>query len=533
MPASITLARVTLSAPDGQPLLSDLDLSFGAERSGLVGRNGVGKTTLLRLIAGELQPVAGTVTRSGRLAMLRQSTQIVAGTSIADLFGVRAELDRQQLALAGRADADAVAALDWTLETRMATALSALGLEAAPDTLLTELSGGQVTRAALAALVFAAPDFLLLDEPTNHLDSVGRAAVRDLLAGWKAGAIVISHDRELLEQMDAIVELTSLGATRYGGGWSRYRSLRDAARDAAVQTLAEAERHVAQVQRAVQATVERQARRNSAGRRKAARGDIPKILIGGRKERSENTGGAQSRLADRQRLAAEQELVAARERLEVLQPFAVTLPSTGLPAGRTVLRLTEVSGGHDPARPLFTGLDLELVGPERVAVTGPNGVGKTTLLAIATGALPPLAGEVVRPVPFVMLDQRMAVLHPELSVAENFARHNPEADITTCRAALARFMFRADAALQLAGTLSGGEMLRAALAAVLGGPRPPQLLILDEPTNHLDIEAVEVVEAGLRGYDGALLVVSHDQTFLDAIGITRRIVLDRSRESSG
>jgi ATPase subunit of ABC transporter with duplicated ATPase domains len=172
---------------------------------------------------------------------------------------------------------------------------------------------------------------------------------------------------------------------------------------------------------------------------------------------------------------------------------------------------------------VLRGLSFGIIGPERVAIVGPNGSGKTTLLKLVTGALAPLAGTVELLVPYALLDQRVSLLDPALSIAENFCLLNPEADQNACRAALARFMFRADAALQIVGTLSGGQMLRAGLAVALGGPRPPQLVILDEPTNHLDLSAPEAVEAGLRAYDGALLVVSHDEAFLDAIGVTRRM----------
>ena len=159
------------------------------------------------------------------------------------------------------------------------------------------------------------------------------------------------------------------------------------------------------------------------------------------------------------------------------------------------------------------------------SIIGPNGSGKTSFLRLLIGDLTPLSGTVKLHVPFALLDQSIGLLDPAQNIHDNFRRLNPEADANTSRAALARFMFRADAALQLVGTLSGGELLRAGLAATIGGTHPPALLILDEPTNHLDIFAVEQLEAGLRGYDGTLLVVSHDRRFLEAIGITRELVL--------
>jgi ATPase subunit of ABC transporter with duplicated ATPase domains len=159
-----------------------------------------------------------------------------------------------------------------------------------------------------------------------------------------------------------------------------------------------------------------------------------------------------------------------------------------------------------------------------VAVTGPNGSGKTTLLSALAGKLVPWGGSAEVLTAFALLDQEVSVLDPAASIRDNFRRINPGADEQACRCALAKFMFRADAALQEVGTLSGGQRLRAGLACVLG-VAPPPLLILDEPTNHLDVDAIEALEAGLRAYDGALLVVSHDETFLDAVGVTRRVEL--------
>ncbi len=525
MPASITLSNLSWSTPDGRPLFSNLDLSLGADRTGLVGRNGVGKTTLLKLISGDLQPQSGAVIFGGTLGVLRQSVQVQPEETVADLFGVTEALAVLRRAEAGEATAEELAAADWMLEARIAAALDRAELDAQPETRLAALSGGQRTRAGLAALIFAEPDFLMLDEPTNNLDREGRQAVIGLLANWRGGAIVVSHDRELLETVDAIVELTSLGATRYGGNWSQYQDRKTLELAAAQHDLADAEKRVAEVARSAQATAERQARRDRTGRAKAAKGDMPRIVAGGLKQRSEGTSGDNARLAERRRGQALEDAASARDKIEILQPFSVTLPQTGLPASKVVLTMDSVTVGYRPDRPILSEFSFDITGPERIAVTGPNGSGKTTLLALITGELKPWIGTVSVMTKFAMLDQRVSLLDPSISIRDNFLRMNPHAAENACRAALARFMFRADAALQVVSTLSGGQLLRAGLACVLGGSKPPSLLILDEPTNHLDIDSIVAVESGLRAYDGALLVVSHDEVFLEGIGTSRRLEL--------
>jgi ATPase subunit of ABC transporter with duplicated ATPase domains len=525
MPASITISDLSWSTPDGRTLFSNLDLSFGAERAGLVGRNGIGKSTLLRLISGDLTSQSGKVSVNGNLGILHQAVEVVPDRTIADLLGATEDLAILRRAEAGEATGEELAVADWALEARIAGALGRVGLNMEHETPVAALSGGQRTRASLAALVFSEPDFLLLDEPTNNLDRNGRRAVLDLLAGWRAGAIVVSHDRELLEIMDTIVELTSLGATRYGGNWSHYRERKMLELAAAQHDVADAERRVAEVARGAQARAERQARRDQAGRSKSAKGGMPRIALGGLKERSEGTSGENARLAERRRAQAIEAAAATRERIEILQPLSVAIPSTGLSANKTVLKADAVTAGYEPGRPVIRDLSFAVTGPERLAVTGPNGCGKTTLLAIITGKLQPWSGAVRIMVDYAMLDQRVSLLDPSISIRDNFRRINPQANENACRAALARFMFRADAALQVVSTLSGGQLLRAGLACVLAGSTPPSLLILDEPTNHLDIDSIEAVEAGLRAYNGALLIVSHDEAFLENIGTSRRLEL--------
>jgi len=525
MLASVSLSDLSWSTPDGTPLFTNLNLAFGCERVGLVGRNGTGKSTLLRLIAGDLHPLSGQVTLSGTLAMIRQDVMEHPGDTIADLFNVRSALTLLDRAEAGVAKAEDLAEADWTLPTRVETALVRCDLSVHPTTPLTTLSGGQRSRAALAALLFSEPDFLLLDEPTNNLDQAGRKAVIDLMRGWKGGAIIASHDRQLLNEMDAIVELTSLGATRYGGNYSAFLDQKATELEAAKRDLAHAERVHAETARRAQQAAERKARKDSVGRKARAKGDQPKIVMDAAKARAEASGGAGARLRDAKRQHADDALSASRREVEVLQPIHMDMPTTGLSENKRVLRLESVTGGYDANHPIIRDFSITITGPERILIAGPNGCGKTTLLKLITGQITPKHGEVGVMVPFAMLDQHMSLLDPAESLLENFLRLNPFEDTHSAHSALARFGFRAGDALRNAGDLSGGERLRAGLACVLGSTIPSKLLILDEPTNHLDLDGIASLEAALAAYDGAVLVVSHDEAFLTSLAPTRVINL--------
>lgn len=521
----LSIHGLSYRLPDGRTLFSDLDLSFGNERTGLVGRNGVGKSSLLSILAGETRPSSGTVRGEGRVALMRQIPEATGAETIADLFGAAGGLALLARIEAGEADADEIADADWTLETRLDKALADVGLrDVAPLQPLAGLSGGQRTRAALAALAFAEPDLILLDEPTNNLDRDGRAMLRAFLERWKGGAVVVSHDRALLDGMDRIVELSEHGARVYGGGFDAYRARKAAEQEAAEKALDAAEREVRQAARAAQQARERQARRDAVARRGRAASSDPKILLDARQERAEATAGRGSRLAARQQGEAQDALARSREAVERVTPFTAGMASRAVPAGKLLVEARSLAVGHAGGAPLAR-VDLHIVGPERIAVTGANGTGKSTLLKTLAGRIPPLGGFLRVEASLAWFDQHVGVLEDDATILDNYGRLNPGASAFECRSALARYAFRADAAMQKVGTLSGGERLRAGLACVAAGDSPPELLILDEPTNHLDLGSVAEVEAGLNDYAGALLVVSHDEAFLEAIGIERAIAL--------
>ena len=524
--ALATLDKVAARTPDGVTLFDNLSLTFGSERTGVVGRNGAGKSTLLRLIAGDLSPSEGSVTRAASVGVLDQRSDPSPDETTGQTLGVAPALAAIDRLLAGEGDAQDMADADWTLEPRIASALAEVGLEGLPmDRATRSLSGGEQTRLRLAGLILAAPDLILLDEPTNHLDVQARRWVAEVLGRWKGGAVVVSHDRDLLRRMDRIVEVSGLGVAVHGGNYDLYAARKAIERETAERDLVEAERTLARVAAVAQRRTEMKARRDAAGRRKAAKGDMPRILIDARAERAENSGGADRLLAVRQAAEAETALAAAHQGVERVRTLAIPMPATGLAAGRTVATLSGAVWTTQGGRRIVGPVDLTLTGPERVAVTGPNGAGKTTLLRLITGDLAPTSGQVQRPVPAALLDQEAALLRPQETLVEAWMRLNPDGSVQEAQAALARFLFRNTAAHRRVGDLSGGERLRAALACVMTGTRPPQLLVLDEPTNHLDLDSVAAVEAALSAYDGALVVVSHDADFLAAVGIDLTVSL--------
>lgn len=526
MSAFITLDGLSAKTPDGRVLFDNLTLAFGAERTGLVGRNGVGKTTLIRLMLGEASPAGGSVVVRGRVGVLRQALAPPPGASIAQVLGLAESLDRLERIEAGDGTEADFADADWMLPARLEAGLAQVGL-AGLDPLrpAASLSGGEATRAALAGLLAQEPDVLLLDEPTNNLDAAARELIAQVLASWKGGAVVVSHDRGLLRQMDRIVELSSLGAKVYGGNFDLYAERKAQEEAAAARELDQAERNAVRVEREAQAAREKQARRDAAGKRFAAKRSEPKILLGAMAERAELTGARQSQLAAKLREEAAADLAQAQGRVEQIRRLAFDLPRSGLAAGKTVLAFEDVAFAYPGAARALNGFSLRMTGPVRVAVTGRNGAGKSTLIRLAVGELEPSAGRVIRGVSAALLDQKTAMLAPHETLVEAFQRLNPDASRNDAHAALARFLFRNTAAEKQVSALSGGERLRAAMACVLMSASPPQLLVLDEPTNHLDLDSISAVEDALRGYDGAILVVSHDRDFLQAIGVEREVTL--------
>lgn len=504
-----------------QMVLDGATIEFsGNETVGLIGPNGSGKTTLFKLIIGELTPDLGTVTRARGLEVgyLKQEPDIAldrtlhceVGSTFQSLLTIESKLAAlgekiaaahdspelpELLAEYDRVHDQFVTAGGNTFETRMNEIIGGLGFTDADQKLpMAVLSGGQRCRAALARLLLEDKQLLLLDEPTNHLDIDAVRWLEKYLKGHRGGAIIISHDRYLLDRLcDRIVEVARKKLFSYPGNYTNF------AQTKAVREL----------------TQQRQFEKDAAFIQKE-REFIARHLAG---QRSQQAKGRRTRL-ERQLAAGEFVTEAPAQRSVAKISFSTSKEQEGV-----VLRVEELSAEF-PGKPLFDKLFFQLTAGDRLGITGPNGVGKSTFLKILVGEHQARSGtfEFARRLSIGYYAQDRTGLDPARSILEEILANRPELSELQARSYAARFQFQGDDVFKPIGALSGGEQSRVRLATLIISQ--PDILILDEPTNHLDIPSREALEEALEEYAGTVIAVSHDRYFLDR-AVDRLLVMRR------
>jgi len=523
--ASVVIQNVTKQFGP-QVVLDQVSLEIHTgEVVGLIGANGAGKTTLFKLIVGQELPDVGTVTRTRGLdvGLLAQEPQLESDRTLHDevgrAFDELLEIERQLLQLAERIgehhddprlpqlmdrydklNARFDAAGGYGFQTRLNQILGGLGFSQADHALpIAVLSGGQKCRAALAKLLLQDRRLLLLDEPTNHLDIDATCWLEKFLAGHHGGAVIVSHDRYLLDRLvTKIIELDNRRVSVYPGDYSNYARTRETRRLARQRAFQQDQAFIRKERDFI-------ARHLSGQRTKEAKGRRTRL------ERRIAAGEFADQAPSRTRSAAFKFEQAAR-----------TAPQ--------VLRCDALSKRYG-SKTLFAELSFEVYPGDRLGIIGPNGTGKTTLLRMVLGQVEPDGGTVqlFDPHSVGYYDQEHQGLDRSKSLLAHVHAGRPELSEQEVRSFLGRFLFTGDDVFKPIGHLSGGEQSRARLASLVLAA--PQVLMLDEPTNHLDIRSREALEQALTDYQGAIIAVSHDRYFLDRI-VNRLLVLESDRHAS-
>lgn len=527
---SITLTDVRLQWPDGTTALTGISGTFGVGRTGLVGSNGAGKSTLLRLIAGVLTPTSGRISTNGEVGYLPQTLTLKTDSTVADLLGIGPKLRALRAIESGDAAVENFETVgdDWDIETRADESLRHIGFSGSDlDRNVGEISGGEAMLVAITGLRLQRTAITLLDEPTNNLDRDARARLSGLITSWPGTLVVVSHDLSLLELMDNTAELHAGELTVFGGPYSAWRSHMDEQQAAAVQAAQAAKQAVKIEKRQRQDAETKLAKRARTGQSSYDNKKGSKILMNQRASDAQVSAGKLRSGSDDKVNAARTALDEASSRIREEERISLNLPDPDVPRGR---RIAELRGTN---RAFF------VEGPERVAIIGANGVGKTTLLerVVAGESLPDndevsdvvesgTAGGRLLTGRAGYLRQRLDGLDDAATTLENVLASAPSVPEGEIRNQLARFLLRGDSVYRPVHTLSGGERFRVSLARLLFADPPPQVLILDEPTNNLDIQSVDQLVEALNAYRGAVILVSHDDDFLDRLDLDLVLNLD-------
>ena len=528
---SIIIKDLSYIHTDKEVLFSNLNLIINSgEKTALTGNNGCGKSTLMRILAGEASPGTGSVHCSGHLYYVPQHFGQYDDRTVAQVLGIDRKLTALHAILNGDTAEEHFARLDndWNIEERTQAVLHAWHLNGISLLRPLEgLSGGEKTRLFLAGMELKEPDTLLLDEPTNHLDTAGRKRLYDFVHRTSATVLVISHDRTLLNLLPAICELSRNGLACYGGNYDFYKEQKEVHRNALQQQLEEKEKALRLARKTAREMEERKARQNTRGEKASIKKGIPRILLGGLKNHAENSSSKLSNVHAEKTDKIQQEITNLKGSLPQTNKLKTDFNASALHIGKILVTAQNINFHYpDSNTNLWTvPLSFQLRSGNRFCIKGDNGSGKTTLLKLITGELTPTGGTIERAdFTYIYLDQEYSLIQNEYTVSEQAEafnlRHLPEHETKTI---LNRYLFPQDVWNKPCSKLSGGEKMRLAFCCLMIADNTPDLFILDEPTNNLDIESIEIITATIRNYQGTVLAVSHDRDFLKETGIEQEI----------
>ena len=556
----ISIQQISYIHPDKEVLFSDLNFAISkGQKLGLVGNNGCGKSTLMQIIAGQLSPSSGVIVRPDDFYYIPQHFGQYDSLTIAQALHIDSKQKALHAILEGDASTENFTLLDddWNIEERSIAALDSWGIGQFPLSYpMHLLSGGEKTRVFLAGMDIHTPSVILMDEPTNHLDSSGRQRLYDWVEKWRSTLLVVSHDRTLLNLLPEICELEKHQITYYGGNYEFYKEQKALMQEALRQRIEEKEKALRIARKVARETAERRDKQNARGEKANIKKGVPRIVLNALQGKSEKSTSKLNSVHQEKAEKLTDERNQLRGSLSPTAALKTDFNSSSLHTGKTLVTAKEINFGyyanvndHDsqyendcssenntsgsngnnpPAQPLWqTPISFQLKSGDRLRIEGTNGSGKTTLLKIITGQLEPQEGTLTRAdFSYVYLNQEYSIIDERNSILKQAyafnSRNLPEHEI---KIILNRYLFPASEWDKSCRKLSGGEKMRLAFCCLMISNNTPDMFILDEPTNNLDIQSIEIITTTIKKYAGTVIAISHDNYFIQEIGIDQSIAL--------
>lgn len=542
---SISIQQISYIHPDKEVLFSDLNFAISkGQKLGLVGNNGCGKSTLLQIIAGQLSPSSGVIVRPDDLYYIPQHFGQYDSLTIAQALQIECKQQALHAILAGDVSNENFTILndDWNIEERSIAALDLWGLgQFTLSYPMNLLSGGEKTRVFLAGMDIHHPSVILMDEPTNHLDSSGRQRLYDWVEKYRSTLLVVSHDRTLLNLLPEICELEKHQINYYGGNYEFYKEQKTLTQEALQQRIEEKEKALRIARKVARETAERRDKQNVRGEKSNIKKGVPRIVLNALQGKSEKSTSKLTGVHQEKAERLTNERNQLRGSLSPTAALKTDFNSSSLHTGKILVTAKEINFSYHSnsinndiqensisKQQLWQApVSFQLKSGDRLRIEGANGSGKTTLLKLITGQLQPQEGTLTRTdFSYVYLNQEYSIIDDRNSILEQAyafnSRNLPEHEI---KIILNRYLFPASEWDKSCRKLSGGEKMRLAFCCLMISNNTPDMFILDEPTNNLDIQSIEIITATIKNYAGTVIAISHDNYFIQEIGVEQCILL--------
>lgn len=529
---SITINNLSYIHSDKEILFQNINFSISTgEKAALIGNNGSGKSTLLQILSGQLQPSNGEIIYLDKPYYIPQHFGQYDNLTIAQALGVDSKLKVLQAILNGETSIDNLTALDddWSIEHRIEAALLSWNLQSLDlSQTMKSLSGGEKTKVFLSAISIHSPATILLDEPSNHLDSESRRLLYNFIKKSKATMVVVSHDRALLNLLKPTIELKKDSVEIYGGNYDFYETLKEEKINALQAQLDENEKTLKQARQKAKDIAEQKQKNEVRGKKQKQKAGIPRIAMGTLKDKAEQSGAKLRNTHDEKLNEISYDIKQIREHIRTEEILKIDINQSNLHHGKILIEAKDINFSYS-LKPLWENpLNFQIRSGNRIRITGNNGDGKTTLIKIMTGKLKPSNGSIfIANFKHLYIDQEYSIIDNTISVfdqVEGFNdRHLLEHEL---KMLLHRYQFSNSAWDRKCAQLSGGEKMKLILCCLAISNNMPDMIILDEPTNNLDIHSQKILISAIKNFGGSVLVISHDQHFIDEINVNHIIRFD-------